>query len=64
MAHTPDLTIARLNDNDISTGVDTLVNLTNAEIIDLENNSNIPCEDLSTLITALSGVVVEPTYCY
>ena len=52
-----------LSSNSITTGVTDLVSLTNATFINLFDNNSIPSADLTTLTTALPGVVTEPSNC-
>ncbi|MCK5198694.1 MAG: hypothetical protein KAR21_10105 [Spirochaetales bacterium] len=50
-----------LSTNSITTGVASLITLTNARVTDFTGNSSIPTADLDTLETALgSGIVIRP----
>lgn len=52
-----------LVDNNITTGVASLVTLTNATSINLSGNVNIPCADLDTLVATLGSSVTVPASC-
>jgi hypothetical protein len=52
-----------LDNNNISTGVASLVSLTNIISLNLWGNNSIPCADLATLVSALGSVVNLPDTC-
>ncbi len=52
-----------LNNNNITSGVSSLVSLINAIRIDLSGNTSISCAELSTLVSALGSVVIQPASC-
>ena len=64
LANLTNLVDLNLADNMITTGVDLLVTLTNAQSVDLTGNTNIPCTHLDQLTTALGvGIVKPPVSC-